>query len=245
MKAILLVAGYATRLYPLTKNMPKALLNIAGKPILTSIYEQLETLDAVDEVYVVSNHKFYEHFVKWANELNGTKKITVIDDGTTNEDNRRGAIGDIKYTIDQMAIDEDIVVVAGDNFFTYKLKDMYDYYKKVNDDCVCVKEIDDVEELKAFAVASLGADNRIEQLEEKPQQPKSNTAVFATYMYTKETIKLFEQYLNEGNKPDAPGYFVEWLYRKKPVYAYKFVGECYDIGTPQSYEEVGNLFKVK
>jgi glucose-1-phosphate thymidylyltransferase len=244
MKAILLVAGYATRLYPLTKTMPKALLNIGGKPILTYIYEQIETLDAVDEVFVVSNHKFYDHFVQWADTLNGSKAITVIDDGTTNEDNRRGAIGDIKFTIDQKKINDDIVVVAGDNFFTYKLKDMYDYYASVKDDCVCVKEIDDIEELKAFAVANLDENNKITQLEEKPQQPKSNTAVFATYMYTKDTIQLFEKYLSEGNKPDAPGYFVEWLYRKKPVYAYKFQGECYDIGTPESYEEVGNLYKA-
>jgi glucose-1-phosphate thymidylyltransferase len=224
--------------------MPKALLNIGGKPILTYIYEQIETLDAVDEVYVVSNHKFYDHFVQWADELNGSKTVTVIDDGTTNEDNRRGAIGDIKYTIDQKKINDDIVVVAGDNFFTYKLKDMYDYYESVKDDCVCVKEIDNIEELKAFAVANLNENSQIIQLEEKPQQPKSNTAVFATYIYTKDTIKLFDQYLSEGNKPDAPGYFVEWLYRKKPVYAYKFQGECYDIGTPESYEEVGNLYKA-
>lgn len=243
MKAILLVAGYATRLYPLTKNMPKALLDIGGKAILTYIYEEIETLNAVDEVYVVTNHKFYDHFLKWSKEIKSSKKITVIDDGTTNENNRRGAIGDIKYTIDEKKINDDIIVIAGDNFFTYKLRDMYDYYNTIKDDCVCVKQIDNVEELKAFAVANIDENNQIIQLEEKPQIPKTNIAVFATYIYKKSTINLFTEYLQQGNKPDAPGYFVEWLYRKKPVYTYEFKGECYDIGTAESYERVKNLYK--
>lgn len=243
MKAILLVAGYATRLYPLTKDMPKALLKIGEKEILTHIYEEVETLENVDEIYVITNHKFYEHFCKWGNGLNSSKKITVIDDGTTNEDNRRGAIGDIKYTIDKQNIKDDIIVIAGDNFFTYKLKDLYSYYNKVQDNCVCVKEIDDIEQLKAFAVACVDDNNKLIDLEEKPNNPKSNIAVFATYIYTKSTIPMFEQYLNEGNKPDAPGYFVEWLYKRKNVYAYKFKGECYDIGTLKSYETVNEMYK--
>lgn len=243
MKAILLVAGYATRLYPLTKDMPKALLKIGKKEILTHIYEEVETLENVDEIYVITNYKFYEHFCKWANGLNSSKKITVIDDGTTNEDNRRGAIGDIKYTIDKQNIKDDIIVIAGDNFFTYKLKDLYSYYNKVQDNCVCVKEIDDIEQLKAFAVACVDNNNKLIDLEEKPNNPKSNIAVFATYIYTKSTIPMFEQYLNEGNKPDAPGYFVEWLYKRKNVYAYKFKGECYDIGTLKSYEAVNEMYK--
>lgn len=243
MKAIFLVAGYATRLYPLTKNMPKALLEIGDKEILTYIYREIETLDRVDEVYVITNHKFYKHFCLWAEKTESSKKITVIDDGTTNEDNRRGAIGDIKYVIDQKQIKEDIIVIAGDNFFTYKLKELYNYYENIKDDCVCVKKIDDIEELKSFAVACLDENNKIIELEEKPQLPKSNIAVFATYIYTKSTIGLFEKYLSQGNKPDAPGYFVEWLYTQKPVYAYKFAGECYDIGTAQSYEIVKNLYK--
>lgn len=242
MKAILLVAGYATRLYPLTKDMPKALLKIGDKEILTHIYEQIETLKNVSEVYVITNHKFYNHFCQWTERVENTKKITVIDDGTTNENNRKGAIGDIKYTIDKQNINEDIIVIAGDNFFTYKLKDMYDYYEKVKDNCVCVKEIDDIQQLRAFAVASVDKNNKIVDLEEKPQNPKSNIAVFATYIYTKSTIPMFEQYIKEKNNPDAPGYFVEWLYKIKNVYAYKFQGECYDIGTLESYKSVSNLY---
>ncbi len=243
MKAILLVAGYATRLYPLTKDMPKALLKIGGKEILTHIYNEIETLENVNEVCVITNHKFYNHFCKWADTLSSTKKITVIDDGTTDEHNRKGAIGDIKYTIDKQSINEDIIVIAGDNFFTYKLKDMYNYYTKIKDNCVCVKEINDLEQLKAFAVASIDKNDKIIDLEEKPQNPKSNIAVFATYIYTNSTVPMFEQYINEKNNPDAPGYFVEWLYKRENVYAYKFQGECYDIGTLKSYETISNLYK--
>lgn len=245
MKAILLVAGYATRLYPLTKNMPKALLKIGEKEILTYIYEQIEKLDVVDEVYAVTNHKFYTNFCDWAVKTENTKKITVIDDGTTDESNRKGAIGDIKYTIDTQNINDDVIIIAGDNFFNYSLKDVYNYYNLIKDDCVCVKQIDNIEELKAFAVACIDANNKIIDLEEKPQNPKSNIAVFATYIYTKSTLNLIEKYLNDGNKPDAPGYFVEWLYKQKIVYAYKFNGECYDIGTKEAYDMIQNLYKDK
>ena len=122
MKAIILVAGYATRLYPLTKNTPKPLLQVGGKAIIDYIVEEINTLDAVDEIYVVSNHKFANNFEEWAKEINNVKPITVIDDGTSTEDTRRGAIGDIQYTIEQGNIDDDVVIIAGDNLFTYALK---------------------------------------------------------------------------------------------------------------------------
>ncbi len=245
MKAIILAAGYATRLYPLTINKPKALLPINNKPIINYIIEEIETIDAVDEIIVISNHKFADNFKEWANTLKSSKSISIIDDGTSTEETRRGAIGDILYTIDVKNIDDEILVIAGDNFFTYKLKDYYDYYRQIDKDCVCVKEFNNIEMLKQFGVAVLDQNNKVLNIEEKPQQPKANTAVYATYMYKKDTIPMFKQYIEEGNKPDAPGYFIEWLYKKKDVYAYTFDGECYDIGTPQSYEDVCRLYADK
>lgn len=243
MKAIILVAGYATRLYPLTLNQPKALLPVAGKPIIDYIVDEINKVDEIDEIYVVSNHKFAEHFGKWATNHPSKQPISVIDDGTTTEETRRGAIGDILYTIQQKNIDDEVVIIAGDNFFTYSLKDYFNYYKKLGKDCICVKEFNDLELLKQMGVAQLDENNKVISIDEKPAEPKSNTAVYATYMYTKETVKLFEKYINDGNKPDAPGYFVEWLYKNKDVYAYIFDGECYDIGTPKSYEEVCREFE--
>lgn len=242
MKAIILVAGYATRLYPLTLDMPKALLPIHQKPIIDYIVEEINTIDAIDEIFVVTNHKFVNHFHKWAKGHHSKQSICILDDGTDTEQTRLGAIGDILFTIREKKIQDEIMVIAGDNFFTYHLKDYYDFYQKIGKDCVCVKEFYDKDLLRQFGVAQLDENKKLISLEEKPQNPKSNTAVYATYFYTKETIPLFEQYIAEGNKPDAPGYFVEWLYQRKDVYAYTFQGECYDIGTPKSYEEVCKEF---
>jgi len=238
MKAIILAAGYATRLYPLTLNTPKALLPINEKPIIDYIIDEINTISAVDEIYVVTNHKFVDCFTKWASHVKSSQSIIVIDDGTTSEENRKGAIGDISFVIDEMKIDDALMVIAGDNFFTYSLKDYYNFYEEKGKDCVCVKVWEDKLALKQFGIALLDEAGKVLDIEEKPEHPKSNTVVFATYMYRKETVPLFKQYLAEGNKPDAPGNFPAWLYKKQDVYAYTFAGECYDIGTPQSYEEV-------
>ena len=242
MKAILLVAGYATRLYPLTKDKPKALLNVGGKPILTHILDKINTIDIIDEVIVVSNDKFFRQFEQWAKSANTQKRIKVLNDGTTSEDNRRGAIGDMQFVIAEENIQDELVVIAGDTLFTYELTDFYDFYKDSDKDCAIAKVVEDVEQLKQFAVALLDENGKIIELNEKPQKPNSNVAVFATYIFKKETIPMFEQYLAQGNKPDAPGYFIQWLYKQKDVYAYRMNGQCYDIGTPESYEEVQNIF---
>lgn len=245
MIALILAAGYATRLYPLTINKPKALLPINNKPIIDYIVDEIETIDAVDEIIVISNHKFFDCFYEWADSLKSDKKITVLDDGTTSEETRRGAIGDILYAIDEKNIDEEVLVIAGDNFFTYSLKDYYDYYKRIDKDCVCVKRFENREMLKQFGVALLDENSKVLEIEEKPAQPKTNMAVYATYMYKRDTVPMFRQYIQEGNKPDAPGYFLEWLYKRKEVYAYTFDGECYDIGTPESYRSVCEEYEGK
>ena len=243
MIAIILAAGYATRLYPLTINKPKALLPINNKPIIDYIVDEIETIDAVKEIIVVSNHKFADCFDEWAKDIKCSKKVTVLDDGTSTEETRRGAIGDILFAIEEKNIDEELLVIAGDNFFTYKLKDYYDYFIEKDSDCVCVKKFDDRNLLKQFGVALLDENGKVKDIEEKPAEPKSDTAVYATYMYKKDTVPMFRQYIDEGNKPDAPGYFPEWLYKIKEVYAYTFEGECYDIGTPESYKSVCEEFE--
>ena len=243
MKAIILAAGYATRLYPLTINKPKALLTINEKPIINYIVEQINTIDVVVEIFVVTNHKFIDSFADWKNEIESRAKITVLDDGTTSEQDRKGAIGDIAFVIQKMNINDELLVVAGDNFFTYPLKNYYDFYKQKDKDCVCVKVWNDEKTLRNFGIALLDQNNKVLDIEEKPENPKSNTVVFAMYLYQKDTIPLFEKYLSQGNNPDAPGNFPAWLYKQKEVYAYTFKGECYDIGTPESYQEVQALFQ--
>jgi len=243
MKAIILAAGYATRLYPLTLNMLKALLPIGGKPIIDHIVAQMDTVEELDEIYVVSNDKFAGHFEEWAKTAVSRVPIKVLNDGTTDDSNKRGAIGDISFVIDEMQIDDDLMVIAGDNFFTYSLKDYVRFFREKDRDCVCVKVWEDESQLSQFGIALLDWAGKVLDIEEKPAKPKSNTVVFAAYLYKKETVPMFQEYLAAGNKPDAPGNFPAWLYRRKEVYAYTFEGECYDVGTPESYREVCEMYK--
>ncbi len=244
MKAIILAAGYATRLYPLTKDKPKALLPVGGIPIIDYITAEIATIEEIDQLIVISNDLFFNKFSDWAKakQTGYPKEIIVVNDNTNNETNKLGAIGDLSYTIKQLEIDDDIVVIAGDNLFTYKLKDSYNIFKETYTDLILAKQITDVNELRRMAVGILDENNVIVDMEEKPKNPKSDIAFFATYFYRKDTIKLIDKYLEEGNSPDAPGNFPAWLYTKKKVMAHIFEGECYDIGTFDSYEEVQKLF---
>lgn len=240
MKALILAAGYATRLYPLTQDKPKALLPIADKPIINYIVDEIANLPEVDEIIVVSNHRFIQHFNDWKTEVenNYTQKITVVDDNTTSDDDKLGAIGDIQFVIDTLNIDDEMLIIAGDNLFTYSLLDIYNHYKEHGEDMILVKPHDDAEDLKRFAVALIDENNIVTELEEKPQEPKSDLAVYATYFYQRETLPLIKTYLEDGNNPDSPGNFPAWLYKKKPVRACVFDGEAFDIGTHDSYNEV-------
>jgi len=245
MKAIILAAGYATRLYPLTKDKPKALLPVGGKPIIDYITDEIATIKEIDKLIVISNDLFFTKFLDWAKakQEGYPIEIIVVNDNTTNDLNKLGAIGDLSYTIKKLDIDDDIVVIAGDNLFTYKLKDSYNVFKDTYTDLILAQQIADVNELKRMAVGILDGDNVIVDMEEKPKNPKSDIAFFATYFYRKDTIKLIDKYLEEGNSPDAPGNFPAWLYTRKKVMAHLFDGECYDIGTFESYKEVQKLFQ--
>ncbi len=238
MKALILGAGYATRLYPLTKDRPKPLLPIKGKPLIDYILEEIESIPAIDETYVVTNHRFFTHFDEWAKN----KRVKVLDDGTTDEQTRLGAIGDIKFTIDHFNIDDDLLIIAGDNLFTYSLFRFYEFFRQKQADSVVAKIIYDREQLKSFAVATTDDTGKITSLIEKPQDPPSNIAIFAGYLYRRDTLPLIQKYLDEGNKPDAPGYFVEWLHKNRSVYAWYMDGECYDIGTLPAYEHANATF---
>jgi glucose-1-phosphate thymidylyltransferase len=235
MVALILAAGYATRLYPLTRNVPKALLKIGGKAILDCICDEIETIGGIDRTVVVSNDKFYATFLDWARARPNTPGLKIINDGTRSEETRLGAIGDIAFAIRQEGIDDELLVIAGDNYFTFRLLDFYGYYLSQGADCVIVKRTDDAESLKSMGVAVIGADGRVLEFEEKPQNPKSDLAVYAAYIYKRETLPLVGRYLDEGNKPDAPGGFAAWLCGRKRVMGYVFEGECYDVGTPKAY----------
>lgn len=244
MKAIILAAGYATRLYPLTENMPKALLKVGSKSILDRILENLIQIETVDEIHIVSNEKFYQNFVDWKEESNYQLPIIIHNDGTTGNDNRLGALGDLQFVLDQAKISDDIIVLAGDNLMDFALRDFYDFYKTVDSCALCAREVTP-HEATSLGVIQLDQAGRIIDFEEKPEKPKSNKAAFAIYIYKKETLRLLGEYLAAGNNPDAPGNFPAWLFKREPVYAYLFDGTCYDIGTHDAYNEVQKLYKDK
>ncbi len=243
MKALILAAGYATRLYPLTENQPKALLPIAGKAIIDYILDEIVSIPAIDHVYVISNHKFAANFEEWLSHQSGKIPISIVDDGSTSEENKLGAIGDIQLAINRYAMDDDVLIIAGDTFFTFQLKDFYQFYALHQKDCFLVKEIQDIKQLQRMGVVELDETGRVVGFEEKPLSPKSNKASFAGYLYRSDTLPLIGQYLSEGGNPDAPGFFPAWLYTRKEVLAYPIQGECYDIGTPESYRDINQKMK--
>lgn len=242
MKALILAAGYATRLYPLTKDKPKALLTVGKQKILDFVIDEILTIPEIDKIYIVTNSRFYEQFLEWSKTRTTTVEIEIVDDNTDSDENKLGAIGDIKFVLDKCLINDDLLIMASDNIFTFKLKDYYDYFKKVDDDTILVKKIDDPEELKRMANVVRNADGLVTDMVEKPPVPISDIAAFASYLYKKDTLKYIQKYLSEGNNPDAPGFFPSWLCKQKTLYSYMFEGECYDIGTPKSYEEVNVIF---
>jgi glucose-1-phosphate thymidylyltransferase len=243
MKSIILAAGYATRLYPLTKDKPKPLLEVAGKSILQHILEKIERVTEIDEIFIVTNEKFNTHFIEWTAGYPSSKPIKVINDGTTANEHRLGAIADLQLVIELENIQEDMMVLAGDNLFDFELVDFVQFYKEAASDCITTHEINDVESIKQTGVIEMNEDHRVISFEEKPQAPKSNLAVPPFYIYKKDTIPLIKKYLEEGNNPDAPGNFVPWLIKHKNVFAYRFEGHRYDVGTLESYEEVQKIFR--
>lgn len=248
LKAIILAAGYATRLYPLTIDTPKALLEVGDRAILDHILDNVMQIKAVDEVFIVTNEKFYKHFLDWKEESSQTPKlfsnlpITIFNDGTTNEDIRLGALGDLKFVIDSANISDDIIVLAGDNLMDFSVLGFYNYFRTVDSSCVCVKEVQP-HELEKMGIVLMDEDNRIIDFEEKPKNPKSSLGAYAIYIYKKDTLDLLNDYLSSGNNPDAPGNFPAWLCHRQAVYGYVFSGRCYDIGTPDAYKEVQELYK--
>ncbi len=245
MKAIILAAGYATRLYPLTENMPKALLNVCGKPILEHLLDAFTDEKEIDEIHIVSNDRFYQQLSDWAAIIQSkySQKIIVWNDGTTSNNNRLGAIGDIMFVLEKAHIDDDLFVAASDNLLSEPLTEYFADFRSHGCDLLLAGKLDDPEERKRYAILVLDETRRVIGLEEKPENPKTDIAAYAEYIYARETLPLFKKYIDEGNNPDSPGHFPEWLYKKKEIRAFLYGGECVDIGTVKMYNEIQKTWK--
>lgn len=241
MKCLFLAAGYATRLYPLTENFPKPLLEVAGKPILDWLIDDMAQTGLVDEYIVISNHKFAQIFRDWAARHTAVT-IRVIDDGTMTNETRLGAVRDIQFAIEQLHLDDDLLVMAGDNLLDFSLAEFINYAKQKTATCVMRYYEPDEAKLHKSGVAELGPDDRLISMQEKPAEPKSHWCLPAFYYYTKQDAQLVQKGIESGCGTDAPGSFIAWLCGQTSVYAWEMPGHRYDIGNLESYEAVKRTF---
>lgn len=248
MKCLILAAGYATRLYPLTKDQPKPLLKVAGKPIIEYILEKVQALKDVTEIYIITNARFHQHFHTWLDiypsiNTNSTPPhITLINDGTVSNEDRLGAVGDIHFVLKQQKINEDLLVIAGDNLFGFSLRELISYYgKNGRKSLVAVHDLKDAEKVKGRYGVVLLNKSRIVDFEEKPQVPKSSLASTACYLFNKNDLRLVEQALRQG-KADNPGDFIKFLVNTSEVHGFVFEEHCFDVGTFESLREAEELY---
>jgi len=234
MKALILAAGYATRLRPLTDTIPKQLLPVGGRPMVDWILDRIAETSA-DEIHLVTNARFAADFERWSAD----KDVRVHNDGTTSNDDRLGAIGDIQF----VGLDDDLLVVAGDNLFDFSLADYGSYWRAKGGSCVAVHDVGDRELAKKYGIVDVDEDDRVVGFVEKPEDPPTTLCATATYLYRREHAALVATYLHEGNPPDQPGNFVAWLHVRAPVYAYRFPGEWYDIGDHAQLLEADNRMR--
>ena len=253
MKALILAAGYATRLYPLTRDFPKPLLEVGGKTLLDHLVDQIREIPDIEHAILVSNHRFVGHFDRWAAErteqarrggrAHSGLRFDVLDDGTISNEDRLGAVGDIQYAVSHRGISDDLLVCAADNILQFPLKRFVQAFRANPVSHICVRSIQDLEDRKRRGIVLLDEDNRVLDFEEKPEAPKSEWAVPPIYLYPREVLPRIEEYLRQGGTADAPGHLVEWLCKVEPVYAYKIEGSVLDIGNHESLAEARKVFE--
>ncbi len=241
MKCVVLAAGYATRLYPLTENFPKPLLKVGGRAILDWLLDDIDSTGAVSEYVVISNYKFARDFQDWAGKK--PYKITVVDDGTETNETRLGAVKDIQFAIKKLNIDDDCLILAGDNLLDFSLAGFIAYANRKGTSCVMRYYEPSEEKLKKCGVLTFDKNDLVTDMTEKPQNPASHWCCPPFYYYIKDDLKLIDAAIKSGCGTDAPGSLVAWLCKHTRVHAMEMQGRRYDIGTLESYERVQKEYR--
>ena len=241
MKCLILAAGYATRLYPLTENFPKPLLDVGGKTILDWLVDDIHTAGLVDEFVVISNHKFAHHFDKWA--ASKSMKVTVVDDGTDSNETRLGAVKDIQFAIEKLGLDDDMLVIAGDNVLDFSLTKFLCYAKEKGTSCIMRYFEQSEKKLTKCGVVEIDDTDRIVSMEEKPADPKSHWCCPPFYYYTQADAKLVAKGIEAGCGTDAPGSYIAWLCTQTPVFAMEMPGKRFDVGNLESYNKIKKEYR--
>lgn len=247
MNVLILAAGYATRLYPLTLTKAKPLLEVAGKPMLEWVIDNLAPVPDIDTIFIVTNNKFANDFRAWADgyrQRNPKRQFKIINDGSTDDSDKLGAIGDINFVLSRetAAAHDDLIVVAGDNLFSEPLTEFV-AHARGSEATLATYDVGNLEAIKKYSAITLDEEGVITSFEEKPQQPKSTLTGIALYYFSRTTIPMFGTYISEGNNPDQPGRFIQWLYTRRPVKTYQIRGTWFDIGSKETLQEANELFR--
>lgn len=247
MKCLILAAGYATRLYPLTENFPKPLLEVGDKSILDWLVDDLAATTEIDEFIVISNHKFAKHFEDWKDRKQKKRpyEITIVDDGSITNESRLGAVKDIQLAVKTLNLTDDLLVMAGDNVLDFSLSGFANFAKEKQTSCVMCHEENELKKQQKTAIITVDENDLITSYEEKPKEPRGNLAVPPFYCYRSADVKRIQEALDNGCGYDAPGSFAAWLSKQTPMHAYKMPGKRYDIGDINSYEYVKSVFAEK
>lgn len=244
MNALILAAGYATRLYPLTLDKPKPLLVVGGKPIIEWVVDNLVDVPNLETIYVVTNDKFASDFQAWSERYQGRQrkfKFKIINDGSKSDEDKLGAIGDINFVLTRENLTGGgLLIIAGDNLFTESLTGFVAFAKE-SEATVAIYDVGDIEAIKKYGNIAIEADGIITHFEEKPQKPRGTLAAIALYYYSPEVLSLLTTYLAAGNNPDQPGRFVQWLYTRKPVKTFQIKGKWLDIGSKETLERADQI----
>lgn len=247
MNVLILAAGYATRLYPLTLTKAKPLLEVAGKPMLEWVIDNLAPVPDIDTIFIVTNNKFAKDFQAWADGYrlrNPKRQFKIINDGSTDDSDKLGAIGDINFVLSRetAAAHDDLIVVAGDNLFSEPLTEFV-AHARGSEATLATYDVGNLDAIKKYSAITLDEEGVITSFEEKPQQPKSTLTGIALYYFSRTTIPMFGTYISEGNNPDQPGRFIQWLYTRRPVKTYQIRGTWFDIGSKETLQEANELFR--
>ncbi|MBI3999230.1 MAG: nucleotidyltransferase family protein [Candidatus Omnitrophica bacterium] len=245
MKAILLCAGYATRLYPLTQHQPKPLLLIAGEVLLNHLIKKLELVPSLESIVIVSNDRFYNQFCQWRETVTQKIPISVIHDGTQDPEHRLGAIQDLKLALRQECDQTDVLVLAGDNLFDSELLPFVTFAESKRPAAVVgVYDVQDRVLSQKYGLIKTDSSGKITAFFEKPKDPPTTLASMGIYYFPKETLRYVDRYLEGNRNPDAPGYYIGWLAKETSIFVFPFRGAWFDIGDLNSYRKADQHFQV-
>jgi glucose-1-phosphate thymidylyltransferase len=243
MQCVILAGGFAKRLLPLTENTPKPLLEVGGKAILDHIMDKLEGLKEISTIFLTTNSKFEPHFREWVGSHKSSKDIRLVIEPPMTEEKKFGSVGALENLIKQEGLDDDLMVIAGDNLFKFELSEFIGFFREKKAPAVAFYDMEDIEKVRLkFGVGILDADNRIVDFREKDPSPPSTLVSTCCYIFPRDTLKSISEYLADENNPDTPGYFILWLAKKRPVYGFVFTERWFDIGSLEELEEARKYY---